>query len=265
MAWVMQSERILEPFWRQHAGLLFFGAGSGATGTSSLAMALRTILRDIDADLKIAHAWTWNPPENCDWFTSLEWILARGLVSPEECVKKLHAFNYTSIADSVGAVLDSPVYELFIDLFLSFPKAVWILTTRPSDDWAKARLQQPDAFWLSWPIQEPCVSLASRPLLGGRPSQKNMASMFSLGNDLIRCMVAPEKLMEIDVFTKPTDGLMVDLGNFLAANGYTSKNMTLFLEGEAYPHIKASDLPGTTCNFWSDLPGLPDHPGAFHG
>jgi len=183
---------------------IVFGVGSGTTGTRSLTNALHEVIKHYGLNLKVSH-WLASPAENCEWISSLLNILKS---EKEQCMQDLRKFDFTAMSRSVGAILDYPVYELFIDFYLSFPNARWILTTRPSKDWASKR--KGDHIETPWPMQEPC----GRHIKNGT-SEKLLSRVFALTNDFIRCVVPSERLLEIDVFSNPADSSMKRVRSFL--------------------------------------------------
>jgi hypothetical protein len=213
---------------------MVFGVGSGTTGTWGLTQALHTISQP---GQKVSH-WLNSPPENCKWIASLLRIFD---ACPDDCRDQLRRFDFTAIADSVIAILDTPVFEVFLDLFLSFPKATWILTTRPSGDWAKRRKER--HLNSLFPIQEPCGLAIDK-----NTTQKELAAMFDLTNDFIRCMVPSERLMELDMFSSNvTDSAVGDIAAFLNTNNFTTE----LLAGVPFSHTK--QLPEEECKDVDDV------------
>lgn len=194
---------------------LVLGAGVGTTATRALNRALQLLGLNSKHYLEVG-SWTW------------ELVKALGGTEPHgpmdldpysvedarHCLDGLRQFDFTSLPDEIDAILDQPVPELFLDLFLSFPKAKVILTTRPAQDWVTSRTSK---YRLNngtlLPIQEPCgLTLpVALPLLG----RHGLATVFELHNSLVRCVVPKERIFEIDVFTKSQDGLMHQLAGFL--------------------------------------------------
>jgi len=179
-----------------------FNAGSGTTGTESSAAALGML------GLTTAHAHYAAPMVDISEF--LEWRqMVEGILYNEtdSCIPALRKFDFASLPDSVDAVTDFPMPELFIDMFLSFPNAKFLLTLRPSDDWAESDLNQV-------PVQEPCGMYMQASKFGWKGTATN-AMFFELNNEFIQCVVPEERLFKIDVFTQPTDGVMLELSRFL--------------------------------------------------
>lgn len=199
-----------------------FGVGSGTTGTRSLGIALHKLVTHFDLDMKVSH-WLHSPEENCDWITTL---LDNVYLPRQQCQEALREFDYTGMANSVGAILDYPIYELFIDFFLAFPNARWVLTTRPSDDWAAARIE--DHAGTPWPMQEPCGYRVHN-----YTSSKMLSRVFDSTNDFIRCVVPKDQLLEIDFFSDGTDHTMKHLRKFL---GFEADD----LDHAEFPHTSSS-------------------------
>lgn len=199
-----------------------FGVGSGTTGTRSLGVALHKLITHFGLDMKVSH-WLHSPEENCDWIGKLldNVYLPRG-----QCQEALREFDYTGMANSVGAILDYPIYELFIDFFLAFPNARWVLTTRPSDDWAAARKE--DHAGTPWPMHEPCGFHVQK-----NTSSKTLSRVFDSTNDFIRCVVPTDHLLEIDFFSDGTNHTMKNLRKFL---GFETDD----LDHEEFPHTSSN-------------------------
>lgn len=200
-----------------------FGVGAGSTGSSSLEAAL--VKMGIDS----AHSYHYPFFGLRGWFLGL---MTCPLHSPaDRCFKCLREFNYTDIPDRFDAVLDDPVDTSFIDLFLSFPNAKWILHTRPSYEWAKARKVDHDGLFqiVPPPMEMPCLGNI------GNFSIDELARIVELHDDLVRCAVPPKKLFEFDLFSNGSKGLMHDLGVFMELPDPPSKTAP-------YPHLDADDL-----------------------
>jgi hypothetical protein len=223
--------------------LLLLGVGSGATGTSSLAKALIDIFEGMGVEKMVAHS-QHSPLENCKYSETLYGMFQ---ATPQECFLSLHKFDYTLMAPSVGALLDAPTFELFIDFFLAFPKAVYVLTDRDPTAWARARAKHLMKS-VPYPMQEPCGRLMTHP--GSHPPISQFAAIYAASNRLIQCMVPKEKIFEINVFDKPTNGLMGSLAEYLRGHGFGSKSKeevaTLFDE-QPYPHINVVNIPAPVC------------------
>eukprot|EP00931_Biecheleriopsis_adriatica_P105843 TRINITY_DN8036_c0_g1_i1.p1 TRINITY_DN8036_c0_g1~~TRINITY_DN8036_c0_g1_i1.p1 ORF type:complete len:358 (-),score=21.11 TRINITY_DN8036_c0_g1_i1:134-1108(-) len=191
---------------------LILGAGPGTTGTRSLNTALKLI------GLKSHH---------CDDFKEVVYAFrGQGWKSPtnetltkEEvgaCLKTVRNYDYTKhLQESIDAELDTPVAENFLNMFLSFPNSKVILTKRPGLEWVKSRKSHNGPLW---PMQEPCGLM-----LVGRPhnaTDSDLASLLSLHNEFIRCLVPANRLMEINLWTESDArmrGLMQELANFVGA------------------------------------------------
>eukprot|EP00928_Gymnodinium_smaydae_P097241 TRINITY_DN8761_c0_g2_i1.p1 TRINITY_DN8761_c0_g2~~TRINITY_DN8761_c0_g2_i1.p1 ORF type:complete len:376 (+),score=30.16 TRINITY_DN8761_c0_g2_i1:103-1128(+) len=202
-----------------HRGIVI-SVGSGTTGTRALANALRML------GLNIQH-W-YDQGDNLEFISAVE----EALKLPErQCFAKLNEANYVQLLKKVGALLDTPASEMFLDLWLVFPKAKFILTTRKSDDWAAKRLKEhPDSYL---PVERPCslprfnnkmVSNVTSNF--GDFSLIDKQDMFDAHNELVRCTVPKDRLFEFDVFSNPPDNLMSKLSQFLDLPPPTYNNGT---------------------------------------
>merc|ERR1712217_546071 len=99
----------------------------------------------------------------------------------ENCTARLRSFDYTTLLPKFDAWLDTPTAELFLDIFLSFPKAKVILTTRPADEWVTARKSWMDMAYP--PIHEPCGRLGQ--VADGTFTDTELAALFTLLNELV--------------------------------------------------------------------------------
>lgn len=189
---------------------IVLGAGSGKTATRSLYSAL------VKLGLKGWHYRQSNTrrPANI-WEEPLIKLLGRqagpyNATAAARCHAELQAYDFTGIPEDVEFILDTPTAELFIDLFLAFPEARFLLTTRPAMEWAFKR-QRFRGIELA-PIQEPCGQHVED------FSTKSLAQLEELKNRLVTCVVPPERLLTISVFTDPASriqGLMQEVGAFV--------------------------------------------------
>lgn len=188
---------------------LVIGVGSGTTGTRSLRTALELI------GLKGCH-----------------WVRCTGGVGPNPWMQankimvegnnghnRLSEFDFRKSTENKDFICDTPTQALFLNIFLAFPKAKYLLTTRPSTEWAQSRVaHHPTA---PPPFQQPCTSTVKD------WSHQQLAQLFDLHNELVRCVVPHTQLLEFDLFTDPDDriaGLMNELSNFV--NRPISADMT---------------------------------------
>lgn len=86
-------------------------------------------------------------------------------------------------------LLDTPIGELFLDFYAASPNSKVILTKRDPKEWALARKQF--KLGMAIPVQSPCgASLDDI-------SYEDAAFLFGKHDTLVRCVVPPEKLLEI--------------------------------------------------------------------
>jgi hypothetical protein len=198
-----------------------FVAGLGSSGTSSLAAAL------MQMGLTVGHHVELAPNDYYMWQHTLAscWDTEHTL---DSCLKCVHDFHYNSIGWQVDAAADVPICHVFVDLFLSFPNARWILNTRPSHEWVVSRKE---AFPVTVPpIEHPCFQENSDNF-----TIDELAHMADLHAELVRCAVPPERLFEFDLFTNGTDGLMQDMSRFLNLSVQYPKNAS-------YPYVSNDEL-----------------------
>ena len=185
---------------------LVLGAGFGTTGTTSLAVAL--------ANLGLESVWhshvgpkaasadgTLVSPQD---FREPIFAALRAKGGNDRCDARLNAATYR-LPSSVDALVDEPAAESFLDFFwANGPNSIVVLTRRPADDWVRARtakFARPHA-----PLDRPCGNL-----LAGSFRPETTARLFELHNELITCVCPPARLVDIDIFTRGTAGLMNNL------------------------------------------------------
>ena len=94
--------------------------------------------------------------------------------------KQLDELNYR-LPPSVGALVDRPSAEAFLDFWWANPNALVLLTRRPALEWAKSRAKFGQAMNL--PVDRPCrLSFADA-------STEELAQLLELHDELVRCCV----------------------------------------------------------------------------
>ncbi|CAE7644363.1 unnamed protein product [Symbiodinium pilosum] len=116
------------------------------------------------------------------------------------------SFDFSQLPANVEYVSDTPFTEMFLDMYTQFPTAKVILTTRPSLEWAKSRKKHGKT---PPPVLRPCGLAAVEDY-----SDKDLAGMLDAYNELVRCVVPPGNLLEINLF-KHGDKLTDTLSSFL--------------------------------------------------
>eukprot|EP00747_Dinoflagellata_sp_TGD_P117161 gnl/TRDRNA2_/TRDRNA2_172547_c0_seq4.p1 gnl/TRDRNA2_/TRDRNA2_172547_c0~~gnl/TRDRNA2_/TRDRNA2_172547_c0_seq4.p1 ORF type:complete len:501 (-),score=68.48 gnl/TRDRNA2_/TRDRNA2_172547_c0_seq4:96-1412(-) len=210
-----------------------FCAGSGSTGSSSLAKALETLGLKAFHERSSSPFNTLAPSMNANkliysfhkkkgWEPRAYWDH-----EVQTCLHRLRTHDYTSYANKLPdnmkdlqALLDDPNFFLTLDFILSFPNAKVPFTTRPPNDWARARWAHVfegvgggggDA---PIPILEPCKASLEHNLYNF--TKQDITYLYAMTNEVIRCIVPEEQLFEIDVFSmNSTVGLMSSLAKFL--------------------------------------------------
>lgn len=200
---------------------IIFAASPGTTGTSSLAAAL------IQMGLITAHCQDLKPNSYDFWLNTI--IFKASIPQEQQCFENLRNFDYTSLPEHIDAVTDTPVDFSFLDLYLSFPNAMWLLPTRPSYEWANAR-----RTCLICKVHRGLVPPCEMDTREFSDANK-MAHMFDLHNEFVRCVVPSKRLFEFDIFTNGTIGLMHKLGMFLKVQNPPSVS-------DEYPKVEVEQL-----------------------
>ncbi|CAJ1338084.1 unnamed protein product [Effrenium voratum] len=131
-------------------------------------------------------------------------------VSFNECYKTVESFDFSQLPSNVDYVSDSPFTEMFLDLYMQFPGAKVVLTTRPSLEWAKRRKKVHK--FTPVPVLRPC----GQSWMLEHYRDQTLAAMLDAYHDLVRCVVPPDNLLEIDLFNGDAN-LTLALSNFLKA------------------------------------------------
>jgi len=207
---------------------IVFGAGLSFTGTRSLSAFM------MDLNMTGCHF-------KSSWASRLDHIM--GLENPlfgipevygvynfteaKACYMKLRSMDLTEgIGPDIDFMTDAPIPQLALDLFLAYPNAKFVLSTRPASDWVDVGFATPLA-----PLQEPCGINSSK----FEPSE--MARLVDLNNDLIRCIVPQSQLFELSVFSDPPE-----------VKAHLSRSLSAFLGRPLpvdvpFPHINNGDPP----------------------
>ena len=97
-----------------------------------------------------------------------------------DCREQLGALNYR-LPPSVGALVDRPSAEAFLDFWWANPNALVLLTRRPALEWVRSRAKFGQAMNL--PVDRPCrLSFADA-------STDELAQLLTLHDELVRCVV----------------------------------------------------------------------------
>ena len=205
------------------------GGGMGSTGTSSLAMALYRLGI-------IARHGTGTTLIPKGKMGNAKWALGRDISNVKAQYERKDSTRCHSAMDGLDfklqrgeAVLDEPAPEAFIDLWGANPDAKVILTVRPADAWVKSRRRK--SAGVRPPVQRPCGYL-----LSDIASDAHAAALFTLHNQLVRCVIPRKHLLEINLVRNRT-AVMERLAGFLHVN-----LTRLPAEARAYPRVSAERL-----------------------
>jgi len=194
----------------------FINAGQGTTATKSLDCLFQQMgFRQ--------HHWTLADGPG-DFWAELSG-LDLGTLPVDKCMTALNTGDYGKPFDLFDLVGDLPVGTHFLDFLACRPNAKVLLTTRPASEWAKARLKHSRDS--EPPMESPC-GLKMR----DAPPEVSEA-LFSAHDDLVRCLVPKERLLEVDVFSQSTSGLAARIAHF--AGRPTD------LYDIPYPHVSRHD------------------------
>lgn len=156
------------------------GAGFGSTATRSLAVFGRQL------GLKVHH---FDPLDSPKW-SDLDLRLNTSCSERHQ----LNQVNFSELLHETGSdvFLDTPMAELFLDFFAASPSSKVILTLRDSKQWALRRLKNfADA---PVPVQSSCGHRLDS------LSVEAAAQLFESHQKLVRCVVPPKQLLEVNVF-----------------------------------------------------------------
>lgn len=214
---------------RFHAGksdqAIVLGAGMGTTATRSLEVALRIL------GLSGDH---WGKEQ---WRLAWELGYANSEFNMSRCRGFLgHCFGEGTTPErwsyTKEYMMDTPVGELFVDFYAVYPKAKFILTNRPAENWVDARLNNHGDNEFA-PLQEPCNQRMKN------YSRHELISLFKYHAELVRCMVPKDRLLEINVWEDSKgkmDNLMEDLAKFVGKRIDISPWADVGIDATKYPH-----------------------------
>lgn len=224
---------------------LIIGAGLGSTGTRSLQAALKLLGK---------HTWHCTEQKGCnvpavtgimapDNYLSLFGPKKREMTPNEtnDCLNLLSTFDYTSLPKDVDnkdldAIMDTPVAEVFLYLFESFPKAKVILTERNASQWVAGRKSKHhNAAFV--PMQNPCGRFMEFPD-HSKFSDTDLEQLFEMHSDFVRCLVPDNQLHVLNVFNTKnhttSTKMMTKLAKFLEAPLPDG-------EGIEFPHVTGNE------------------------
>lgn len=205
---------------------IIIGAGYGTTGTRAV--------RDYFAKrgLRVAH---WRSTKNMGGSEQVKWHKAfreMTALSPRD----YSSYNFRHLSSFVDVVLDTPITPLFPFIIRAFPKATVVMTHRNSTDWAKRRASEHPLSPV--PLTEFIGSVLDAERYNeSNPARKfeihphddNMATTtlsFDLRTIMVKCLVEPTALFEVDYFQKADkaqDALSAAFDRFMSTRREGSK------------------------------------------
>lgn len=190
---------------------LIIVASPGGTGTTSINLALNEIgLHSKHGTSFIMFTEVLAGAAHIKYCPDRDW-------TPKEvktCLNTVRTLNYASLLESSTAVMDTPVSELFIDIFLAFPNAKVIYADRPTKDWVATRQRAGTALL---PLQEPCGQMLT-PKKPMNVTDEDAAGLFDLHAKFVRCIVPEDQLFTYNLWTDPKerlDDLVAELAAFV--------------------------------------------------
>mmetsp|Transcript_3190 Transcript_3190/g.7154 ORF Transcript_3190/g.7154 Transcript_3190/m.7154 type:complete len:358 (+) Transcript_3190:125-1198(+) len=199
---------------------VIIGTAPGTSGTKTLRVGLQSLgiqasHHGLNSEAQKEMSRILLGPFN--WSTDLKAELAatRRMSHAERdtCEKQVRAFDYTRVTDE--AVNDDPLAMLFLELYLTFPRAKFIFSYRPSLDWAERRRGDfPHRDLL--PVLEPCGLLHED--VSPHFTIQESARLYDMLYDLVKCVVPPDRLLVYNLWEDPperTATLLGEIADFL--------------------------------------------------
>jgi len=198
---------------RTSARSLIIGAGEGSAGSRSL---IQWIANATFRPTTVGHWLRTYPPQSTAGPAYRRAVRAIAALRPQD-----HAsFDYTVFdhATAVGAILDTPVPQFFPYIFQSYPNARVILAVRNASDWVrrrrevhKVRAVRPFAV-----LDKPLLTAAGRWNPSRlRPDAIGDVLAYEAHNLLVRCLVPPAQLLEINLFEEADDAVRERITRFI--------------------------------------------------
>lgn len=207
--------------------LLLVGAGFGSSGTRTIAQLLAR------AGLTVFHASDILSPAQPDFsaktsrHSKMTHAWRDQLVHAERLARRADPEGARLLGDSAGgrrvcfqsldrvdwakaatwqirpdAIVDSPSAEYFLDLYRALPRVSALLTLREPASWVDARRLHCNGAVkcnMRAPVDRPCN------LRMQHVSRAHTVALYGLHAQLVRCVVPPDRLLEVDFSRRPTD------------------------------------------------------------
>ena len=200
---------------RVSSKVMIIGAGLGTTATRSIA---RWISSARAPPLLITH-WrgVLGTPQGLG---DEAWRKVHGQLMA--LPPKRHAtFDYT-ILEKWDGVMDTPMAELFPYILAAFPRAKVILSVRNATEWSRSRKEHhktsPVPFAALTEGGEGSVaSIIQKHSYGTQNNSEtsDSALLFETHNLLVRCLVPPAQLLEVNVFVEGGEAAMRRVQTFV--------------------------------------------------
>lgn len=189
---------------------LVIGAGEGTTGTRTI-----SALVSKSTDQPVAHyakEYRQGKPKLDPRYVAMRTTLER--LHPHE----RDAFDYDLFQD-YGGVFDDPIPFYLPYLVVTYPNARVILSVRNATDWVRSRQKHAASYLPLAGATSDVYTLRQNAVLTGKahPNPNNQLSvvMYELQNTLVRCLVPPSQLLEVNLFEEETKDVEARIAAFL--------------------------------------------------
>lgn len=191
---------------------LLIGAGEGTTGTHTVAH----LLSSVDGPRRVAH-WHVQYVNGRERKDGAYVPLRKRLEALAPADRQAFDFDVFGPWDGVT---DQPIPQLFSHIYRTYPNAKVVLSVRNASEWVASRTTRPRAARPFAAFAHSVQTIAdtdgtdrtSHP--DNNPVESALA--FEMHSVLVRCLVPPENLLEIDVFRTPDRVLREQVRAFLA-------------------------------------------------
>mmetsp|Transcript_97623 Transcript_97623/g.173882 ORF Transcript_97623/g.173882 Transcript_97623/m.173882 type:complete len:314 (+) Transcript_97623:83-1024(+) len=181
---------------KQSERKLVLCAGQGTTATVGVAFALEALhLHGYHWTHEVATANENVLKGELPAYVQSIWDMLQS--GEENCRAALAEYDFTTLPSDVDYVSDTPFPETFLVFYQQFPQAKVILSTRPAAEWVQKRRAHSGT---PAPVLNPCGAGSI-----GNYSDQQLEIFFDAYNELVRCVVPQENLLEIDAISKTID------------------------------------------------------------
>lgn len=201
---------------------LILGVGPGTTATRSFGLAIQLLRRSV-LHYKVLRDRYSN--EVRDWGANNQYFhvdqLADAAVhSHKDWVEAVDDVDFASMFQDVDAVFDFPFYFYALDILRAFPNAKIVMTHRDPRTWYRRRQE----FCKPQTNTDPriCASpFILRPwnisLFDEQVTRDNAIESFLATEEVLKCLVGPDRYLQVDAWNPPEDGWLPYIARFIGA------------------------------------------------